>query len=227
MIRSGYGGADTSPRSLATSIRRPLETLLARRSNLPLALGILALIIGAALVLLVVKNDDDSDGGSSRDRSSRDATVYVAVKKLSPGASGGDLVSDKAVEARNIPTTERAADAITQAVQLDGMILTAEVAVGQQLRLSHFRSSTVRSSAIDIPAGMQAVAVQVPFVPGVAGYVGPDDKVNVYGVIKGAAIGQNVKLVLSGVEVIDVSTEVAPRRGAADPAASRAAGQQI
>jgi len=69
--------------------------------------------------------------------------------------------------------------------------------------------------------------VQVPFVPGVAGYVGPDDKVNVYGVIKGAAIGQNVKLVLSGVEVIDVSTEVAPRRGAADPAASRAAGQQI
>jgi len=67
----------------------------------------------------------------------------------------------------------------------------------------------------------------VPFVPGVAGYVGPEDRVNIYGIIKGAPIGQNVKLVLSNVQGIDVSKEVAPRRASADPAAARGGGSAL
>lgn len=195
------------------------EITLARRSNLPLALGVLALIVGGALVLLVVR-DNDKSSSTTAEPGTRSATVYVATKKLTAGVSGNDLIRDKAVEARRIPVTEQAPDAITSAVQLEGRLLGQDVEIGDQLRASMLKSSTVRRESVDIPAGMQAVAVQIPFVPGVAGYVGVDDHVNVYGVIKGGPNGQTVKLVLSNVQVLDVSTEVTPRR-ASDPATER------
>jgi Flp pilus assembly protein CpaB len=202
------------------------EITLARRSNLPLALGVLALIVGGALVLLVVRDNDKSSSNNSPEPGARSATVYVATKKLTAGASGNDLIRDKAVEARRIPVSEQAPDAITSAVQLEGRLLGQDIEIGSQLRESMLKSSTVRRESVDIPAGMQAVAVQIPFVPGVAGYVGVDDRVNVYGVIKGAPNGQTVKLVLSNVQVLDVSTEVTPRR-ASDPATERTGANAI
>lgn len=199
---------------------------MARRSNLPLALGILALIVGAAMVLLVLRNDDESTTTNGRTGGAQ-VTVYVATKALAAGTSGADLIANKGVEPRQIPASERLADAITAQAQLEGLILSADVPTGSQMRTTQFRSTTVRTEAIAIPNGMQAVAIRVPFLPGAAGYVGPEDRINIYGIIKGSALPQNVKLVLSNVEVIDVSTEVAPRRTSADPAASRAEGPSL
>lgn len=200
---------------------------MARRSNLPLALGILALIVGAAMVLLVLRNDDDTSTTSRGRTGGAQVTVYVATKALAAGTSGNDLIANKAVEAQQIPASERLADAITAQAQLEGLILSADVPTGTQLKTSHFRSTTVRTEAITIPNGMQAVAIRVPFLPGAAGYVGPEDRINIYGIIKGSTLPQNVKLVLSNVQVIDVSTEVAPRRTSADPAATRAEGPSL
>jgi Flp pilus assembly protein CpaB len=59
-----------------------------------------------------------------------------------------------------------------------------------------------------IPEGKQAVAVQVPFVAGLAGYAKAGDTVNVYGNIeKGAATPAPpaTKLILSGVDVLAVT----------------------
>jgi Flp pilus assembly protein CpaB len=200
---------------------------LARRSNLPLFLGVVALLVGSALVMLVLRDDGETGTSPSGRAGDTEATVYVAVKKLTAGASGSDLLRDKAVEARKIPTTEQAVDAITAAVQLEGRLLGQDVEVGSQLRESMLRPATVRRDSVDIPEGMQAVAVQVPFVPGVAGYVGVDDRVNVYGVLKASPQGAAVKLVLSNVQVLDVSTEVAPRRAAADATAERSGASAI
>lgn len=173
------------------------------------------------MVLLVLRNDDDTSAGSRDRTGGAQVTVYVATKKLVAGTSGNDLIANKSVAPKTVPVSERLPDAITAQAQLEGLILTTEVPENGQLRSSQFRSTTVRSEAISIPNGMQAVAVQVPFVSGAAGYVGPEDRINIYGVIKGAPIGQNVKLVLSNVQVIDVSKEVAPRRASADPGTAR------
>ncbi len=70
--------------------------------------------------------------------------------------------------------------------------------------------------AFTIPEGMQAVAVQVPFVQGIAGYAKAADKVNVYGVFKNNGGNTQLKqpaakLVLDKVEVLSVT---APSPGA-------------
>lgn len=60
-----------------------------------------------------------------------------------------------------------------------------------------------------IPKGKQAVAVQLPLVPGLAGYALPGDRVNVYAAVKNGQPNTKlppplVKLVLPNVAVIDV-----------------------
>jgi len=65
-------------------------------------------------------------------------------------------------------------------------------------------------TSFTIPDGKQAVAVQVPFVAGLAGYAKPGDIVNVYGVIdeKGAGASPTPpasKLILPGVQVLAVT----------------------
>jgi Flp pilus assembly protein CpaB len=63
-------------------------------------------------------------------------------------------------------------------------------------------------TSFTIPEGKQAVAVQVPFVSGLAGYAKAGDTVNVYGnVDKGPAdpAPPASKLILSGVQVLAVT----------------------
>ncbi|MER3405278.1 MAG: hypothetical protein C4289_09060, partial [Chloroflexota bacterium] len=100
-----------------------------------------------------------------------------------------------------------------------------DIRAGQQVRASALRAPALRANTIKIPEGKQAVAIKLPFVPAVAGYVAPGDTVNIYANVKG--VGQPVtKLVLANVEVLDVSQEVAPR-AASDPNNVRPIGTEI
>ncbi|HET7487287.1 MAG TPA: RcpC/CpaB family pilus assembly protein [Acidimicrobiales bacterium] len=64
---------------------------------------------------------------------------------------------------------------------------------------------------VKVPAGKEAVAIQVPAVPGLAGYAKVGDTVNVYGTFKDRQPANAVKgvplakLVLSSVEVLAVT----------------------
>lgn len=65
-------------------------------------------------------------------------------------------------------------------------------------------------SGFTIPAGRQAMAMDVPFVNGIAGYAKAGDRVNVYGVFKNNAANASLpnpaaKLVLSDIEVLAVT----------------------
>jgi Flp pilus assembly protein CpaB len=56
-----------------------------------------------------------------------------------------------------------------------------------------------------VPKGAVALAVQLPYVPGVAGYVHAGEAVDVFGVAKDVPQGPMAKLVLSDVEVLAVT----------------------
>jgi hypothetical protein len=75
------------------------------------------------------------------------------------------------------------------------------------------QSTTAQAAQVPvfkIPDGKEAVAVQLPGVPGVAGYVKAGDRVNVYGTFKTAQVPATpkppaAKLVLKNVEVLSVT----------------------
>lgn len=69
-------------------------------------------------------------------------------------------------------------------------------------------SPGVAPTSFTIPEGKQAVAVQVPFVAGLAGYTKAGDRVNVYGSVENGAttpVSPATKLVLTDVEVLAVT----------------------
>ena len=74
-------------------------------------------------------------------------------------------------------------------------------------------------ATVKVPAGKEAVAIQVPAVPGLAGYARVDDEVNVYGTFKdhqptAAVKGPPLaKLVLAGARVLAVTSPPAGAEG--------------
>lgn len=177
-----------------------------KRSNVLLIFGAAFFLIGAALVVSVVQTSHHKDKKSSN------GVVLVARETIPAGTSGADAVSKGMIAAREVPASARANDALINANELSGRVIDQQIGSGEQITVSELRPITVRGGAINIPAGQQGVAIQLPFVSAGAGYIGPGDFVDIYGNVKGGdGSDAMTKLVLGGVKVLDVSTEVAPR----------------
>lgn len=177
-----------------------------KKSNILLAAGALAFVIGVGIVLGTLRGHGDA--AASDEVAS---TVLVAKEPIPPGTTGDDAIARGLVVAGDVDVADRATGALTTTDQLVGHVLDLALAPGQQVTTAALRPPTLRASAITIPAGKQGVAVELPFVPAGGGYIGTGDHVNVYGNVPqpdGTSVAQ---LVLQGVEVLDVSTEVAPR----------------
>jgi Flp pilus assembly protein CpaB len=72
-------------------------------------------------------------------------------------------------------------------------------------------TATAPTPAVSIPDGMEAIAVQLPFVPGGGGYVHAGDDVNIFGIFKtdqpaSAPKAPLAKLALSNVKVLSVTS---------------------
>jgi Flp pilus assembly protein CpaB len=192
-----------------------------KRANVLVAVGAVLVFVGIGLAFVVSGNDDE--------KKETQVAVVVAKADISPGESGEDLVAAGKVGLEQVAESKVVPGAVRGTSELQGKLVNVAVAEGDQLSTSALRDAVLRGESIAIPKGMQAVAVTVPFTDGVAGYAGPGDLVNVYVTIppgtSGAAVAPFTRLMLSNVLVLDVSTEVAPRRSetvTADSSASTA-----
>ena len=198
-----------------------------RSNNLIIVLGLLTAVVGGGLVLLLVSRGGD-DGSSSSSGSGDTVPVLMAKKAIPVGAAGSSI--GDSVEVRQVPAVTRSSDALVSLGELADRTTTMAIAPDQQLRSAFFRQRTVRGDAIKVPDGKQAVAMSIPFTNAGGGYVGPGDRINMYALVgkqngnfttlcgdglcpagPGNAPTAASQLVLSNVEVLDVSQEVAPK----------------
>lgn len=175
---------------------------MGKRSNMLVAVGLVVFLLGGAIVLLALRNDNGNPTSvAAANAASR--SVLVAAEDLPAGASGSDLVSTGKVRSQPVDGTA-GADAVTAPGDLIGKVLSLPVKKGEVLRFGSLRAETIK-----IPDGKQAVAVQVDYVPAVAGQVGPGDLVNLYSVAAKSSDPQQqvpfTKLLLANVEVLKVS----------------------
>ncbi len=197
-----------------------------RSNNMIIVLGLLTAVVGAGLVLLLASRG--GDGGSSSSGGSGDTVpVLVAKKGIPVGATGASM--EDSVEVRQVPAVTRASDALVSLGELADRTTSAAIGPDQQLRSVFFRQRTQRGEAIKVPDGKQAVPIAIPFTNAGGGYVGPGDRVNLYALVgrqngnviplcgEGMCPGGDPKgpqavsqLVMTNVEVLDVSREIAP-----------------
>jgi Flp pilus assembly protein CpaB len=199
-----------------------------RRSNLLVLLGIAFFVVGGIIVLLITSGDDGGgSGGTSK------AVVVVPTEDVSAGTLADDLIKAGKLKEVEIPVSDVVPGAIQSLNQMAGATFTQGFGDGQQLLSTGLQLQT---RTFDVPKGFEAVAVQLDFVGGGAGYVNPGDKINLYAVLQtaaGAVPVPRAELLLTNVEVLDVNLTIPPRRGTGTSApadatsAARPAGSEI
>jgi Flp pilus assembly protein CpaB len=179
-----------------------------RRSNLLVLLGIAFFIVGGVIVYLLT--DDDAD---TADGVAGPVTVVVGTEDIPAGTLADDLVASGKLKAIEVPQEQVLPGAVQSLNQLAGATFIQGFAADQQITSSGLQ---LQNRTFEVPEGFEALAVQIDFVPGGAGYVNPGDHINLYGIYKLAAGDQPIpraELLLTNVEVLDVDLTIPPRRG--------------
>ncbi len=182
---------------------------MGKRSNLIVTLGLAVFIVGAAATYLVVRNSDDGTTvGAGK------VTVLVADQAIPAGTTGAAAVSQGMVKNKAVDAAARPATALTDPSQLAGKTVTLGVSQGEILTTDQFQTAQTRIGTLKIPDGKTALAVQLANVPGVAGFAGAGDRINVYGVVKAGSDPKNpagmAHLIMQNTEVLNVNGATLP-----------------
>ena len=188
------------------------------RSNLLVLLGIAFFVVGG-IIVYVLTSDDDSGGTSS----AGPVTVVVASRDIAPGSLADEVIAQGGLKEQKVPSGQAVAGAVQSLNQLSGATFVSGFAAQTQITTAGLQSL---NRTFEVPEGYEAMALQLDFVAGGAGYVNPGDKINVYGAFStqyplGNAVLPRAELLLSNVEVLDVDLTVPARRGSADTTTAR------
>jgi Flp pilus assembly protein CpaB len=176
---------------------------MAKRSNVIVTLGLAVFIVGAMATFLILRDcgNDSPAAGSGK------VAVLVAAKPIPAGTNGGDAANNGLVKTKVVADSVKPANALTDPTQLVGRSAILGVPEGQIITDTQFQATQTRIGTLKIPEGKTALALELGNVPGVAGFAGAGDRINVYAVQKpGAATpGGAVKLIMQNTEVLNVN----------------------
>jgi len=169
------------------------------------AIGVTVFLLGGGLVLLVARSGSASPRAHGTAVSAGPPTVVVATRDLTAGTSGDDVVREKLVTTKAVASNQVSAGAITSLAQLSGTVFSKDVSQNAQIVGTDLSAVTPQASvpSLAVPAGDQAVTVNLPAAPGLAGVASPGDIVNVYANVTKAGTACT-QLVASNVPVLDV-----------------------
>lgn len=199
-----------------------------QRSNLIILFGIAFFLVGGALVYLVISDDGDGGGGGGS-ASSPQVAILIAKEDIPANTTGAEAVEQGLLDTRTVTAGNQPTGALTSASALDNQIFALAVDKGTAITTAQLATRSL--SNVSVPEGYEAVAVDVAYVSGGAGYVAPGDRVNVFGVYGDPAyplrdagipnpdsITPRTELALTNVLVLDVSSQQATSAQTTDAA---------
>ncbi len=177
---------------------------MAKRSNVIVTLGLAVFIVGAMATFLILRDsgEDTPTAGSGR------VAVLVAAKPIPAGTSGADAANGGLVKSKVVADSVKPANALTDPTQLAGRSASLGVPEGQIITSDQFQQTQTRIGTLKIPDGKTALALELANVPGVAGFAGAGDRINVYAVVKSSpdtAGAPSTKLIMQNTEVLNVN----------------------
>jgi pilus assembly protein CpaB len=192
------------------------------RSNLLVLLGIAFFVVGG-IIVYVLTNDG---GGSGSSASGGPVPVVLATQDIPAGALAKDMIDQGHLTLSKVPAAQLVPGAIQSLNQLSGGTFVQGFAKDQQITGSGLQAI---NRAFKVPEGYEAIAVQIDFVAGGAGYVNPGDHVNLYGAFPtlNGSPAPRAELLLTNIQVLDVNLAIPARRGTADASATRATGDNV
>jgi len=146
----------------------------------------------------------------SRPSESSDAPVRVqvffAAAPVDTGTPGPSAVTQGMLQTRPADPATLPLNAVTDPSQIAGGVAAAVIPAGTTVTTDMFPPPQTRIGTVVIPPGKRALALKLEPMPGVAGFAGAGDLVDVYGISEGVdPVPSRVQLVLQSVEVLNVN----------------------
>jgi pilus assembly protein CpaB len=144
-------------------------------------IGLVVAVLLAAIATIVIVNYVRTADERAREAEEL-AEVYVAQEDITAGMSADNAIEQGLIARDEIPSRSVPSGAIAELSQIEGDIATVDIVQGEVIVSQRFGTTVAETGGrFEVPDGLQAVSVQVSVVPGVAGFIEPDDTVSIVG----------------------------------------------
>ena len=176
---------------------------LSRRAIALIVAVVLAAVATVALVSYVQS--------AHNKESPHPVTAYVAKEAIPAGTLASDVINKGLIETKTVDQSIVPVGAISSLNDITGKQAAVDIAQGEVILSTRFvNPGTTQPGSgplLNIPAGLQAISVEVSTIPGVANFIQPGDHVNLI-LQLAVPTGTIVKFLLQNVSVLNVGTRV-------------------
>jgi len=131
--------------------------------------------------------------------------VHYTAGPVPAGMAGAAALAEGRIVTKGVDPASRPANAVTDPSQLSGKVAAAAIPAGTAVTTDMFPAPQTRIGTVVIPPGKRALSLEMQPLAGVAGFVGAGDRIDVYSIAKSDATTPEVRLVLQGVDVLNVN----------------------
>lgn len=131
--------------------------------------------------------------------------VLYAASDIAVGTAGASALADGRIQTKRVLPDASPPGAVTSGGEISGRVAATSIPAGTIVTADMFPAPQTRIGTVVIPPGKRAISLELASVPGVSGFAGAGDHIDVYRVAKGDGVAPGVHLVLQGVEVLNVN----------------------
>jgi Flp pilus assembly protein CpaB len=177
-------------------------------------IGVILFVAGSAIAYASVQGASKHASSGADVQAPVSTSAVVAKADIPAGTTGQEMVSSNLVALELIPTKSYQPTDLGSLTGLTDEVLTAPVTKGQAISATELTAST---SSISLPTGMDGVTVTLTGTNGLAGYLQPGSRVDVYANITKASTGSAssstlplpcTELAMANIQVLDVQSSV-------------------
>ncbi len=185
-----------------------------RQTLILVMIGVILFIAGSAIAYASVEGASKHAGSGGTVQAPVSTSAVVAKANIPAGTTGQEMVSSGLVAIELIPTKAYSPTDLGSLSGLTDEVLTAPVTKGHAIASTELTAST---SSISLPTGMDAATITLTGTNGLAGYLQPGSRVDVYANITKVTTGSAAtatlpvpctELAMANIEVLDVQSTV-------------------
>jgi Flp pilus assembly protein CpaB len=190
-----------------------------RQTLILVLIGVILFAAGGAIAFVTATGAKNQTAGTPS-AAAASTPVVVAVKPIPAGTTGQSMVSEGLVALETVPERTYAASDLPALASLNDEVLSTSIARGTAVRSTDLLAN---DTAISLPKTMDGFTITLNSANGLAGYLEPGSRVDIYANITKLSVGDNsttdpaqqgvlvpcTELTMSNVQVLDVSSVVA------------------
>jgi Flp pilus assembly protein CpaB len=177
-------------------------------------IGVVLFIAGSLIAYASVEGASKHNSSTTNVVAPVSTSAVVAKANIPAGTTGQAMISSGLVAIELIPTKSYVATDLGSLAGLSEQVLTSSVTKGQAISSTELTAST---SSISLPTGLDGVTVTLSGTNGLAGYLQPGSRVDVYANITKVSTSATVsatlplpctELAMTDIQVLDVQSTV-------------------